>query len=311
MDSEGEVVVKLGQVESTFDDSFGLRIKARIEEDGNLNTAELPDAFPLLPKMFQVIPKVGEGVLIFTTKTGNKKSQRYYIGPVISQPQYYNNCEYQYGRGPAMSLLSGATIGPLENINNYEETKGAFPNAYPSKRDDDVAMVGRTSQDVIFRHNGDKATDEVDIRCGIREQSPLSKEDKSSMIGNIIFNSIDPAYIQLKYGKGLMHGNEKDGNSVINLVADKINIISNKDDNAFKLTDSDELIPKEELTEVMDKLHQLPHGDTLLKFLNLFKTAFLTHSHNYAQLPPTYAGNVRSMDEYPMQDILSKHVRIS
>ena len=311
MDSEGDVVLKLGQVESTFDDSFGLRIKARIEEDSNLNTADLPDAFPLLPKMFQVIPKVGEGVLVITTKTGNKKSQRYYIGPIVSQPQYFDNCEYQYGRGPAISLISGATVGPLENINNYKETEGAFPNAHPLQRTDDVAMVGRTSQDIIFRHNQDKSTDEVDIRCGVREKSPISKDENASLIGNIIFNTVDPAYIQLKYGKGLTQGNEKDGNSVINLVADKINIISNKDDNSFKLTEPDELINKEELSNIMSQLHQLPHGDTLLKFLNLFKTAFLTHSHNYAQLPPTYAGNVRSMAEYPMQDILSKHVRIS
>ena len=307
----GEVVVKLGHVESTFDDSFGLRIKARIEEDANLNTAELPDAFPLMPKMFQVLPKVGECVLIFTSKTGNKKSQRYYIGPVVSQPQYFDNCEFQYGRGPAMALLSGATVGPLENINNYEETEGAFPNGHPLKRDDDVAMVGRTSQDIIFRHNDDKNTDEVNIRCGVREKSPVSKEDNPSLVGNIIFNAIDPAYIQLKYGKNLVGGNETNANSVINLVADKINIISNKDDNSFNLTDNDEMIQKEELEGIMNQLHQIPHGDTLLKFLDIFKKAFLTHSHNYAQLPPTYAGNVKAMDDYPLQDILSKHVRIS
>ena len=311
MDSTGEVVLKLGHVESTFDDSFGLRIKARIEEDGNTNTADLPDAFPLLPKMFEVIPKVGEAVLIITTKTGNKKSQRYYIGPIISQPQYFDKCEYQYGRGPAMALISGGTVGPLENINNYEETDGAFPNSKPLVRKDDVSVVGRTTQDIILRRNEDKSTDEVDIRCGIREKSPYTKADNPSLMGNIIFNSVDPAYIQLKYGKALTKGTETNGNSVINMVADKINIISNKDDNAFSLTDPDELIKKEELDEIMSKLHQVPHGDTLLKFLDLLKTAFLTHSHNYAQLPPTYAGNVRSMDEYPLQDILSKHVRVS
>lgn len=307
----GEVVIKLGQVESTFDDSFGLRIKARIEEDSNLNTADLPDAFPLMPKMFQVLPKVGECVLIFTTKTGNKKSQRYYVGPVVSQPQYFDNCEYQYGRGPAMSLISGATIGPLENINNYKETEGSFPNSKPQKMNDDVAMVGRTSQDILFRHNDDKNTDEVDIRCGVREKSPLSKDDNPSLIGNIIFNSVDPAYIQLKYGKGLNGSNDKKCNSVINLVADKINIVSNMDDNAFNLTDKDEMIKREDLNDMMEHLHQIPHGDTLIKFLDILKTAFLTHSHNYAQLPPTYAGNVKTMDDYPLQDILSKHVRIS
>ena len=78
----GTSIIKKGQVESVKDDTDGLRIKARIAQDGEAPLEEIPYAFPLLPKTFQSVPKVGEGVFIITTMSGNKNSQRYYIGPI-------------------------------------------------------------------------------------------------------------------------------------------------------------------------------------------------------------------------------------
>ena len=306
--NNGPSILKYGHVESVYDDAFGLRIKARIEQDGNVKTTDLPFAFPLLPKMFQVIPKEGEGVYIITEESGNKKSQRYYIGPIISQPQYNEMCSYDYGRGPAASLLTQGLISPLENIKNYDNTNGSFPNASPNKFKDDVAIVGRNTQDIILRHNEDKQSDEVDIRCGIRNE-PL--QQSNDLIGKVIFNSVDPAYIQLKYKKSLSHGENIDANSMINLVADKINIISNQDDNGLNVTDPNELINSDEISSIMQKLHQVPHGDTLIEFIELFKKAFLRHSHNYNNLPPTQGPDVIEMGQYDLNKILSKHVRIS
>lgn len=60
------MIVKMGHVEETnFDPAGALRIKARAHEDGG---DEVPWAFPLLPKQFQVVPKVGEGVFLFRRK---------------------------------------------------------------------------------------------------------------------------------------------------------------------------------------------------------------------------------------------------
>ena len=114
-----EVVFKMAQVESVEDSADGLRIKARLQQDSITSVKDLPYAFPLLPKTIQSVPKVGECVLITTSQLGNNQSNRYYIGPIISQPQFNYKDEYEYGRGSAISLLQGSDTSPLEKISNY------------------------------------------------------------------------------------------------------------------------------------------------------------------------------------------------
>ena len=298
----GDVIVKQGHVEYVEDTADGLRIKIRIPQDGNEPLENLPYAFPLLPKTFQSVPKVGEGALVFTQLSGNKMSQRYYIGPIISQPQFQEKCNYNYGRGNATSLFEGGYVEPLGKISNEMDTWGAFPNT------EDVAVVGRGSQDIIMRNNYNTSSNEVDIRCGIRKDPVVSNND---IVGKVIFNSIDPAYIQLKYKNSLTNGDLQKSNSMINLVADKINIISNQDENQFNLTNIDELIREDDLDNIMSKLHRVAHGDTLVELLKLMIKAILTHIHPYAGMPPTIHSYTKEMAEYEVDKILSKHVRVS
>ena len=304
----GDVIIKQGHVEYVEDTADGLRIKIRIPQDGNEPLENLPYAFPLLPKTFQSVPKVGEGALVFTQLSGNKMSQRYYIGPIISQPQFQEKCEYAYGRGNALSNIDGGLLEPLEKISNYRETFGAFPDT------EDVAMVGRGSQDIIMRNNYETTSNEVDVRCGIRNDSIYGNaRNGEAMAGKVVFNTLDPTYIQLKYKHSITTMPEQEANSVINMVADKINIISNKDENGFNLTDYYELIKEDELDDIMSKLHQVPHGDTLIKLLEIMIKAILTHVHPYSGMPPVVSGYVKDSAEWlsKLKTILSKHVRIS
>ena len=314
------MIVKLAQVEETNSDPAGaLRIKARAHEDGG---GELPWAFPLLPKQFQVVPKVGEGV--FLLEENGKGSNRYYIGPIISQPQYNDKCEFSYGRGQAMSVLNGGPIGPLPNIKNDKRTQGSFA------RLGSVSVVGRESQDIIMDKAVGEGSDQVLIRCGVRKEDSLTnaaakQEGVITNIGKVIFNDIDPAYIQLKYKSNLASNvenyNAEAGkkisepsktNSAINIVADKINLIGVGDNkiNPSK-TDRDDMLRDEDMEQIMSELHQLPKGDALIKFLKLMRDAFLTHSHNYNGLRPTVANYVLSLSNFDLNTILSEYVRIS
>lgn len=314
------MIVKLGQVEETNSDPAGaLRIKARAHEDGG---GEVPWAFPLLPKQFQVVPKVGEGV--FLLEENGKGSNRYYIGPIISQPQYNEKCEFSYGRGQAMSVLNGGIIGPLPNIKNDSRTQGSFA------RLGSVSVVGRESQDIIMDKAVGDGSDQVLIRCGVRKGDSLGnaaakQEGVITNIGKVIFNDIDPAYIQLKYksnlAKNVENYNAESGqkistpsktNSVINIVADKINLIGVGDEsiNPSK-TDRNDMLSDKDMEQIMSELHQLPKGDILVKFLKLMRDAFLTHSHNYNGLPPTVANYVLSLSDFDLNTILSEYVRIS
>ena len=298
----GDLVIKMGQVEFVDDTTDGLRVKVRIAQDGDEPIENIPFAFPLLPKTFQSVPKFGEGAIVITTYTGDKTSQRYYIGPIISQPQFQEKCEFQHGRGPASALFKSGLLEPLERIGNNRNTWGSFPKL------EDVAMVGRGSQDIIMRNNYNTTSNELDLRCGARQNSV---ETDTDLIGKVIYNALDPTYIQLKYRRNLTTGNLQEANSMVNVVADKINIISNKDENAFNLTDINELIPEDELDAIMSKLHRLAHGDTLVELLKLIIKAILTHVHPYAAMPPIIVDYVKEMAEYEVEKIMSKHVRIS
>lgn len=301
--SESVAIIKRGTVVSVDDVSDGLRIKVRLDQDKDTALDDIPYAFPLLPKILQAVPKLGEGALVITEVSNNRNSQRYYLGPIISQYQYMDRCEYGFGRGNATSLLSSGLMKPLERLSNFKETHGSFPNT------EDIALLGRGSQDITMKCN-DTTSDEIAIRCGIREDNANYRSD-DDVKGKVVFNDVDPAYIQLKYRKGLTNELGQESNSMINIVADKVNIISHKDENHFDITDRKYLIDEKKLDEIMSKLHQLPYGDVLVELLGMMINAIITHVHPYNGMPPVIHDYTQQIADYDLDKILSKNVRIS
>ena len=291
-----DIIVKIGQIESLDDNSDGLRVKVRLEQDKGISNENLPYAFPLLPKTLQSIPKIGEAVFVITSKLNNKNSIRYYIGPIISQPQFMYNDQYDYGIGQATSLLQGAYTSPKEAISRYNSTKGAYPKI------NDIALIGRKSEDIILKD------DEIDIRCGIRAKGDNKEENLS---GYVFMNTLNPAYIQLKFKNGIGYSKKQEADSVINVVADKINLISHKDVHSFNLTDQDDLIKSNELDNIMSQLHQLPYGDVLVDTLKKIVNALITHVHPYPGLPPCVDINIERARGIDFDELLSPNVRIS
>lgn len=289
--------INVARVESVYDDSNGLRISARIIHDKK-ETVE--QAFPLLPKTFQTVPKVGEAVLVLYAQSNNVDSQRYYIGPIISQPQYMEKDNFDFSvNSTATSLLKNSVKTPLPNINAYFSTDGAFPET------NDVALVGRHSEDIILKDG------EIDLRCGIRSKYEGNDGEDKGLVGDVIFNAQNPAYIQMKYRK--QHNKE----SVINLVADRINLMSHKDDvgkltNASTSTDSrvnEHLINDYEMDIIINKLHPLPYGDVLVDVLEKMRTALSTHQHPFPGSPPISTHLNPLATNY--NDILSDNIKIS
>ena len=306
-DNSEDVLIRLGEVIDVNDEYEGLRVKVRLDQDNNLEMKDIPYAFPLLPKTLQSVPKTGEAVLVILSRAGNKNSQRYYIGPLISQPQYFYQENFRNGTGTPNSLIQGSTSTPLETIAHYSETEGAFPNK------NDIALVGRKSEDIVLKDG------EIDLRCGIRGAkvfdnfSPEYYDGNkfNALKGDVVFNNQSPAYLQLKFKRGLCKGNKQVADSVINLVADKINIISHKDAENFPLTDQHELIKENEIDDIMSKLHQLPYGDLLVEALSKFRKALQNHVHSYPGLPPVPCEYMVSALGVDLDKILSEHVRIS
>jgi hypothetical protein len=192
-------------------------------------------------------------------------------------------------------LLDGGVIKPKERISNYAETEGAFPDK------GDVAVVGRATEDIILKDG------EIDIRCGIRGKT----YGIDALNGNVAFNSTDPAYVQMRYKSGLTSKKTQEANSIVNVVGDKINLISHKDSNHFNLTDKKELIKTEDLDEIMSKLHQVPYGDVLVEVLNKIIEAITNHVHSYPGNPPCNDQYISTLTSTDVNEILSENVRIS
>ena len=194
----------------------------------------------------------------------------------------------------------------MERISDNKNTNGSFPKA------NDIAVVGRGGEDVILRYNDNTKESEIQLRAGIRGEA--TNEPNPNMVGNIIFNGTDPAYIQMKYKVGLASKQDHEANSIINMVANRINIMSNKDDNiAHNLRDQDDMISAEKMDEIMENLHQVPMGDKLVELLKIMKGCIMHHVHPWAGMEQCgdWGGYINKLDGYDIDSILSKYVRIS
>lgn len=260
---EGKILgVRFCKVVSIDDDTDADRIKVRLAPEDNSKNIEMIDyAFPLLPKAFHIKPKVGEAVLVLLASNNDGNSQRYYIGPVISQDHRIDFDPYFMGGD---SFLRGAykkfDVAPRMD----PEKEGILPN------DDDIVIRGRKNADIQITDS------DVRIKAGVKvvnETNPYSMQ----------FNIKNPSYHKLKY-----HTNPLDGNthSTSTIVADKINLLSNNSPNYYNTTDRKDLITDEELNKVIESAYKLPYGEKLVEFLKVFVNAFVNHTHNYSMIPP-------------------------
>jgi hypothetical protein len=179
-DSRGSTIplLHIGKVVDANDPQGTGRLLVRIYGTDKLDSdQELIECYPLLPKYLNIMPKEGEAVFIqqFSFSETSKfaqKSQRFWIGPIISQLQYLEGQEYL----DAYSMLNTGYKTPDQSIDTLPNAKGGYPNK------DDIAIQGRENTDLIFKPR------EILVRAG-----------KTEITDNLKFNQKNPAYIQLKF----------------------------------------------------------------------------------------------------------------
>lgn len=287
MANNNENIIRIGYVVDTYDEYDGGRIKARLfPDDDGKSTEELPYAFPLLPKMVHVMPKKDEAVLIISPKLGDNAVQRYYLGPIIHQPQFMGYDDFF----ASQSLMdSGNVANVLPALSRNTDAKGALCST------EDISIKGRGDTDIIFKEK------ETLLRCGVR----LTDRNNST---NILFNKTNPTYVKLKYHEDKLNDGTK---STATIVSEKINLISTNSRQYFNVQDNKELITDEVMNKIIEDAHVLPYGDTLVEFLELFIRAFSSHTHAYPGLPPIPNMDYTSLMQYDLNDILSESVRIN
>lgn len=283
------------RVISVYDEYDGDRIKARVLPSDQYKTDEhIVYAFPLLPKMFRVKPKVDEAVYILTPDD-DPRGQRMYIGPIISQPQFMDKDDFV---GGATTLLKGGIKAPEKAPSLLPQSEGCIP------KDDEVGVYGRGNTDIILGKNN------IRLRAGVRQ---IENEQGNKVVN---FNGNDPAFINLKYYKdGLDNGDNK-VKSTAAIVGDDVVLLSSKGFPYFDFNDKDENISDETMKEIIEKAHQLPYGDILVDFLQMFIRMFKSHTHKYHNMPPCPDSESLKFDtKYPSEnlddELLSKHVKIN
>ena len=97
--------------------------------------------------------------------------------------------------------------------------------------------------------------------------------------------------------------------SVVNMVSNKINLISYGNKNGFKLLDPDITITAEQQLKINSEAQPIPYGYILNDFLGLIKSFVGTHVHAYHGLPPDPDPLVTQILNYDLESILNQNVR--
>ena len=272
------------------DEQAGLRIKVKLDpEDNYLKEEDIPWCYPLLPKHFHINPKIGELVLVITSILEVSNSHRWFIGPIVAQQYGLQNENYLN----AQALLENGTVTkPFPNPKLNPDNDGTCPDR------EDIAIQGRQNADLILKDN------EVRLRCGFKRFPRGEAKD------TLLFNREDLSYIQMKYQR-LKDHKGKDFASSINIVADRINLLSHDSKTPFTLNDRKALITDEELVKILEKAHPLPYGDELIEFLKQLVEVIRTHTHPFAMDPPCFTTPQTEVLNTDLNEMLSNSIRIN
>jgi hypothetical protein len=300
-------IVQIGIVASTEDPNDLGRIKVRIPGqsnvggDGDTPIDELPWSYPMIPKFFTSLPKIGEGVFVITFSNQSSHADRLYFGPIVSQLDKLN---LDLLNTTGLNSFTFATTNPNVATSRIPALNGVFP------KPEDISIQGRYNTDILLRKN------EILIRAGKFVESKPNENNPYPFQ----FNNSTQGFIQIKNNINLTKQLGENIGSVTNIVGSKINLITHKDGSPrFNVMDQESQISDEEIVNILENAHPLPFGDLLIQYLILLKNAFLNHVHNYNGKPPTdlTIGNSLPVKEFneKAEDLenrmLSKNIRIN
>lgn len=263
---------------SIDDDIDGGRIKAKITGlDSKFNNNDVPWAYPLIPRMIHILPKVGEVVRVFIEDTKYPYNMRYWIGSVISQHQKIGFDSYN----TALSTTPISPFSPDKSIYKIPTANGIFPEQ------SDISIIGRVNTDILLKDNN------ILIRAGKHLNDNITQ-----------LNEKNPAIIQIGYNQNLKT-NEFDSTTMI--FSDKIALISHTGNPSFKSTN----LSNGDINNILSTSHPMVRGDVLLDVLYAFRDAIIQHIHGYSNLPADKNSIITLLENLNIENILQKNIVIN
>jgi hypothetical protein len=266
--------IYVGEVISNEDalDMGRIKVRTFIDDKFNISDDNLPYATPLQSRLFHVIPKVGEIVEVFLFDEDKPFSMRYWIGPSISQPQFYkresklsalNNTDYS---------ISNPSVAPSK----VENAKGIYPEL------EDIAVLGRDNNDIILK---DK---QVTLRVG-----------KHFINDELKLNRKNPGYINLRLSE--------DGElTTIMSVANKIGLMTHDGKRKFK-----PILDDNEIEKFFNESHPMLKGDLTLEVLKKIIDAIVFHVHGGSGAVPAPTNPINELLSLDLNKIISENIRIN
>jgi hypothetical protein len=142
------------------------------------------------------------------------------------------------------------------------------------------------------------------IRCNAADL--LNKFPNAS--DNVAVFSVTPTKSSKVVTQNKFIANNDTKTSVVNVVANKINLISHNGEHTFDLANPKGLITDEEQKEINSKAHPLVYGDKLIEFLELMRNYVNLHVHPYNGLPADPGQVKLDVLRFDLDTILNKNI---
>jgi len=187
-------------------------------QKGNTKDNTVTDPYicnPFLPKLINVVPKVGELVKVIFYNPLAPELDKEYVGPVISQ---YNNIEYENATQARLFTQSKKTTA-LPNLANFEYSKGLLPDI------NNITILGRKSTDLTVKPN------DILIRSG---KVDLKDNKKFNKKGSLFQISSSPVKLNRKTTPVTV--NKRIPEPINNVVIYNLNLDNSGYVNVYKLT---------------------------------------------------------------------------
>lgn len=97
--------------------------------------------------------------------------------------------------------------------------------------------------------------------------------------------------------------------SVINVVADRINLVSHDGNHTYELTNNEKLITAETQNDIHTTAQSIVFGEKLVEFLELVKNYVNSHIHPYNGLPADPETSKLNVLNFDLQTLLNKNIK--